>query len=54
MITFIVVYHGGVIITNKIDSYEFVGMKNKTFLLNEFPTLTNVICLVHERLGWMD
>jgi hypothetical protein len=23
-------------------------------LLNEFLTLANVICLMHERLGWMD
>jgi hypothetical protein len=34
-------------------SYEFVGMK-ETFLLNEFPTLENLVGLVRERLGWMD
>jgi hypothetical protein len=54
MATFIVVYHSGVVITNEIGSYEFVRMNKKTFLLNEFLTLTNVICLVRERLGWMD
>jgi hypothetical protein len=54
MTTFIVVYHSCVVITNEIGSYEFVGMKKETFLLNEFPTLANVIRLVHERLGWMD
>jgi hypothetical protein len=54
MVTFITVYHSGVIITNKIGSYEFVRMKKEIFLLNEFPTLANVIRLVRERLGWMD
>jgi hypothetical protein len=54
MTTFIVVYHSGVIITNEIGSYEFVGMKNETFLLNEFLTLANMVCLVRERLAWMD
>jgi hypothetical protein len=54
MITFIVIYHSGVVITNKIDSYEFVGMKKETFLLNKFLTYANVIRLVRERLGWMD
>jgi hypothetical protein len=29
-------------------------MKNETFLLNEFSTLANVVCLVHEHFGWMD
>jgi hypothetical protein len=53
MVTFIAVYHGGVVITNEIDSYEFVRMKG-TFLLNEFSTLASVVCLVCERLGWMD
>jgi hypothetical protein len=38
MTTLIVVYHSGMVITNKIGSYEFIGM-NETFLLNEFPTL---------------
>jgi hypothetical protein len=33
---------------------EFVGMKNETFLLNEFPALANMVHFVHERLGWMD
>jgi hypothetical protein len=36
MVTFIVVHHNGVIVTNEIGSYEFVGMKKETFLLNEF------------------
>jgi hypothetical protein len=31
-----VIYHGGVVITNEIGSYEFVGMKTETFLLNDF------------------
>jgi hypothetical protein len=53
MATFIAVYHGGVVITNEIGSYEFVRMK-KTFLLNEFLTLANVVRLVREQLGWMD
>jgi hypothetical protein len=48
MTTFITVYHSEVVITNEIDSYEFVGMKKEIFLFNEFLTLTN------ERLGWMD
>jgi hypothetical protein len=39
---------------NKIGSYEFVGMKKKIFLLNEFPTLENLVGLMRERLGWMD
>jgi hypothetical protein len=46
MNTFIIVYHSGVVVNNEIGSYEFVGMK-KTFLLNEFLTLANVIHLVH-------
>jgi hypothetical protein len=50
MTTFIAVYHGGVVITNKIGSYEFVRMK-ETFLLNEFLTHANVVRLVHERLS---
>jgi hypothetical protein len=54
MATFITVYHRWVVITNEIDSYKFVGMKKKTFLLNKFPTLANVVCLVRERLAWMD
>jgi hypothetical protein len=54
MVTFIAVYHGGVVITNEIGSYEFVRMKKETFFLNEFSTLANVVCLVRERLGWMD
>jgi hypothetical protein len=51
---FIAVYHGGVVITNEIGSYEFVGMKKEIFLLNEFLTLANMVHLVRERLGWMD
>jgi hypothetical protein len=54
MATFIVVYNGGVVITNEIGSYEFVRMKKQTFLLNEFLTLANVVRLVRERLGCMD
>jgi hypothetical protein len=54
MATFIVVYHGGVVIPNEISSYEFVRMKKETFLLNEFPALANMVHFVHERLGWMD
>jgi hypothetical protein len=56
MAIFIAVYHNGVIVTNtnEIGSYEFVGMKNETFLLNEFLTLANAVHLVRERLGWMD
>jgi hypothetical protein len=42
-------YHGGVVITDEIGSYEFVGMKEETFLLNEFLTHANVVCLMHER-----
>jgi hypothetical protein len=53
MATFIAVYHTGVVITNAIGSYEFVGM-NETFLLNEFLTHANMVHLVCERLGWMD
>jgi hypothetical protein len=49
MTTFISVYHSCMIITNEIDSYEFVKM-NETFLLNEFLTHVNVVRLVHERL----
>jgi hypothetical protein len=51
MTTFITVYHSGTVIMNEIDSYEFVGMKNATFLLNEFPALENLVGLVPERLG---
>jgi hypothetical protein len=51
--TFIAVYHGGVVITNEIGSYEFVEMKD-TFLLNKFLTHANVVHLVREQLGWMD
>jgi hypothetical protein len=54
MTTFILVYHSDVVITNEIGSYEFIGMKKETFLLNEFLTLVNVVHLVLERLGWMD
>jgi hypothetical protein len=53
MTTFIVIYHSGLIITNEIDSYRFVGMK-ETFLSNEFLTLQNLVGLECERLGWMD
>jgi hypothetical protein len=54
MATFIAVYHSGLVITNLIDNYEFVGMKKETFLSNEFPTLENLVVLVRERMGWMD
>jgi hypothetical protein len=54
MATFISVYHSGMVITNEIDSYEFVGTNKEIFLLNEFSTLTNVVRWVHERLGWMN
>jgi hypothetical protein len=50
---FFVIYHSGLVITNKIGSSEFVGMK-ETFLLNEFLTLENLVGLVREQLGWMD
>jgi hypothetical protein len=30
MATFISVYHSGVVITNEIGSYEFVGMNKET------------------------
>jgi hypothetical protein len=53
MATFIVVYHSDVVITNEIDSYEFVGMK-EIFLLNEFLTHVNVVRLMRERLDLMD
>jgi hypothetical protein len=53
MVSFIMVYHSGVIIINEIGSYEFVRMK-EIFLLNEFLTLANTIRLVRERLAWMD
>jgi hypothetical protein len=51
MATFITVYHSGLVITNEIGSYEFVGMKKEIFLLNEFLTLENLVGLMHERLG---
>jgi hypothetical protein len=54
MINFIAIYHNGMVITNDIDSYEFIGMKKETFLLNEFPILENLVGLMCERLGWMD
>jgi hypothetical protein len=50
----IAVYHSDMVITNEIDSYEFVGMNKEIFLLNEFPTLENLVGLVRERLSWMD
>jgi hypothetical protein len=50
MTTLIIVYHSGTMITNKIGSYEFVGMKKDIFLLTEFLTLGN---LVREWLGWL-
>jgi hypothetical protein len=46
MIILIAFYHNGLVITNEIGSYEFVGMKKETFLLNEFPTLENLVGLV--------
>jgi hypothetical protein len=51
MDTFIMIYHSGVVVNNEIGSYEFVVMKKKTFLLNEFLTLANVVRLVCEHLG---
>jgi hypothetical protein len=54
MATFVTVYHSGVVTTNEIDSYKFVGMKKETFLLNKFLTLANVVRLVREKLGWMN
>jgi hypothetical protein len=51
MATFISVYHSGMVITNEIDSYEFVGTNKEIFLLNEFSTLANVVRWVRERLG---
>jgi hypothetical protein len=53
MTTLIVVYHSGMVITNEIGSYEFVGMK-ETVSFNEFSVLENLVGLVRERLGWMD
>jgi hypothetical protein len=54
MPTFIAVYQNGMVITNEIASYEFIGMKNETFLLNKFSTPENLVCLVYEQLvGWM-
>jgi hypothetical protein len=50
----ITVYHSDMVITNEIGSYEFVGMNKEIFLLNEFPTLENLVGLVREQLGWMD
>jgi hypothetical protein len=50
MTTFIVVYHSGMIITNEISSYEFVGMK-KIFLLNEFLTPENLVGLMRGVVG---
>jgi hypothetical protein len=54
MATFITIYHSGVVITNEIGSYEFVGIKKETLLLNEFLTHANLVRLVRERLAWMD
>jgi hypothetical protein len=54
MTTWIAVYHSGLVIMNEIGGYEFIGMKKKSFLLNEFLTLENLVGLVRERLGWMD
>jgi hypothetical protein len=54
MTTFIIVYHSRTVVKNEIGSYEFVEMKNETFLLNEFSTLANVVRLVREHLGWLD
>jgi hypothetical protein len=39
MATFITVYHSGLIITNEIGSYEFVGMKSRHFYLMNFQPL---------------
>jgi hypothetical protein len=50
MATLIAVYYSGLVITNEIGSYEFMGMK-KTFLLNEFSTFENLVGFMRERLG---
>jgi hypothetical protein len=50
MATFIAVYHSGVVITNEIGSYDFIGMK-ETFLLNEFLTHANVVRLKVELIS---
>jgi hypothetical protein len=42
-----------VVVTNEIGSYEFDGKTKEAFLLNEFLTPVNVVCLVREQLGWM-
>jgi hypothetical protein len=53
MATFIVVYHGAVVITNEIGSYEFVRMK-ETFWLNELLTLEMwFVWYVSSWVGWM-
>jgi hypothetical protein len=44
-----VVYHSDLVITNKFGSYEFIGMKKETFLLNEFLTLENLVGFVLKR-----
>jgi hypothetical protein len=54
MTTLIAFYHSGLIIMNEIGTYEFVRIKNETFLLNEFLTPENLVGLVRERLGRID
>jgi hypothetical protein len=54
MATFITVYHSGVVVNNDIGSYEFVGMKKETFLLNEFPHLQMwFVWCASGWVGWM-
>jgi hypothetical protein len=52
--TLIAVYHNGLVITNEIGSYEFIRMRNETFLLNEFATLENLVGLEREQLDWIE
>jgi hypothetical protein len=52
MTTFITVYHDEVVITNEIGRYEFVGMKNETFLLNRNLQMWLVWC-AGGWVGWM-
>ena len=47
-------FHSGSVILNEIGICDFVGMKRENFLVNEFPTLEELIGLGRERLGWME
>jgi hypothetical protein len=42
MTTLIMIYHNDLTIMNEIGSYEFVGMKKRDFLLNEFSNLEKI------------